>query len=98
MRALGYRREPPRDAEPDTPTLEAQGLLIAAECARRQLDLKTMYSEPSDGSAYWYALIEDVKPLAGMPDAPTVVLPSLAVLAERARDRLLRAMQLHATG
>jgi hypothetical protein len=98
MPALGYRREPPRDADPASPTIEAQGLAIAAECARRQLDLTTMYSEPADGSAYWHALIEDVTPLAGTPDAPTIVLPSLEILAERARDRLLRAMQLHAAG
>ena len=104
MPAFGYRREQadPADPEAGVRSLDAQGLAIAALCGRRKLELVAMYTdrlgERRGVDPQWLALLRDAASLAGAPDAPTVVLPSLKVVAERARDRLLRALQVHGTG
>lgn len=106
MPAFGYRREPPDlDADPEATAraFEAQGVAIAAACARRQLELTAMYSErsfpePGTGSAHWLALIRDAAALAAAERPAVIVLPSLRILGERARDRLVRALQAAATG
>ncbi len=101
MPAFGYRREPPDtdlDSEGTARAFDAQGLAIAAACARRQLELTSMYSERGASTAQWHALIHDASELTAAGRAPAIMLPSLRVIADRARDRLVRALQAHATG
>lgn len=104
MPAFGYRRElaDPADPEAGARSLDAQGIAIAALCARRKIELVAMYTdrlgERRGVDPQWLALLRDAASLAGTPEAPIVVLPSLRVLAERARERLMRALQVHGTG
>jgi hypothetical protein len=100
MSAFGFRRAAP-DLDPAEAarSIEAQGVAIAGACAQHRLELISMYTEShaarDSSSVQWRALFRDLR-AAGEP--PVVVLPSLRVLAERASDRLVRALQLRASG
>ena len=96
MPAFGYRRETPgQDPIEVARALQAQGVAIAGACETHHLELVALYTEDAGGSAQWRALLADAS-AAEVP--PTVVIPSLRVLAERPQDRLIRALQLRASG
>ncbi|MFN8639013.1 MAG: recombinase family protein [Dehalococcoidia bacterium] len=114
MPAFGYRREPPDLDSPESVAraFDAQGMAIAAACARRQIELSAMYSEraysPPPGAPresgrsrsrpQWLALIHDAADLVAGGTPTTLVLPTLRVLGDRARERVIGALQAAATG
>ncbi|MEZ4503796.1 MAG: recombinase family protein [Dehalococcoidia bacterium] len=108
MQATAYRHAPTPTIEGATPNAPTEALLpslsdqaaaIEAACARHDLELVATYTDAAGDRVQFHRFAHEARitPNTGAARL-ALVLPTLEVLGETARDRAMRALQLAASG